>query len=96
MFFSYIKSLRCKCVTLSNIFLGKKIYLNESATLDRDMIPKYEIVIACTDGTDTSETYLRIELTKDQSDSEAPPGIVILNVEQLFNFVNIFALCHFL
>ncbi|XP_076092484.1 uncharacterized protein LOC143063919 isoform X2 [Mytilus galloprovincialis] len=55
---------------------GKTIYLNESATLNRDMIPEYEIVIACTDGTDTSETYLRIELTKDQSDSEAPPEFI--------------------
>ncbi|CAC5417125.1 unnamed protein product [Mytilus coruscus] len=63
---------------------GKTIYLYSNATLDKDLNPEYEIVISCNDGTDTSVTFLKIEVTKEITDSEAPPDFVLIETGVIF------------
>ncbi|XP_071152803.1 uncharacterized protein [Mytilus edulis] len=63
---------------------GKTIYLYSNATLDKDLNPEYEIVISCNDGTDTTVTFLKIEITKEITDSEAPPDFVLIETGVIF------------
>ena len=53
---------------------GKSIYLNDTAELNADTNNEYELYVECTDGTDTTQTFLRVEITKDQIDNEEPEG----------------------
>jgi hypothetical protein len=53
---------------------GKSIYLNDTAELDADTDNEYELYVECTDGTDTTQAFLRVEITKDQTDNEEPIG----------------------
>ena len=55
-------------------FTGKTIYLNDTAELDADTTNEYELYVECTDGTDTTQAFLRVEITKDQTDNEEPEG----------------------
>ena len=51
---------------------GKSIYLNDTAELNADTNNEYELYVECTDGTDTTQAFLRVEITKDQIDNEEP------------------------
>jgi hypothetical protein len=39
---------------------------NDTAELDADANNEYELYVECTDGTDTTQAFLRVEITKDQ------------------------------
>ena len=53
---------------------GKSIYLNDTAELNADTNNEYELYVECTDGTDTTQTFLLVEITKDQIENEEPEG----------------------
>ncbi|XP_063406150.1 uncharacterized protein LOC134690108 [Mytilus trossulus] len=57
-----------------NVFFleGQTIHLSSSATLNADTFPEYEIYVSCSDGTDTTLGFLRVEISKDSTDNELP------------------------
>ena len=61
-------------------FSDKTIYMNETATLDRNINDIYEIKLQCNDGTDTTESILTLELTKEIDDAEGPPGTTCISL----------------
>jgi hypothetical protein len=53
--------------------------MNETATLDRNMNDIYEIKLQCNDGTDTTDSILTLELTKEIDDTEEPPDTTCIS-----------------
>jgi hypothetical protein len=53
--------------------------MNDTATLDRNMNDIYEIKLQCNDGTDTTDSILTLELTKEIDDTEEPPDTTCIS-----------------
>jgi len=71
---------------------GKTIYLNDTAELDADTNNEYELYVECTDGTDTTQAFLRVEITKDQTDNEEPEGqyvVCLMVFNATFNNISV-------
>jgi hypothetical protein len=56
------------------------IMLYQVHTLDRNINDIYEIKLQCNDGTDTTESILTLELTKEIDDAEGPPGTTCISL----------------
>ena len=61
---------------------GQTVYLKNTTKLDVEVNQEYEIQITCSDGTDTSQTYVQLEIYKEKTEEDVPPGMHRLKINK--------------